>query len=211
MILKDKVYKDLKHRIITNDLRAGQQLYEKEFMQHYGIGRTPLREIFHRLQRDGLIDILPKLGTKVVSMDLKALRETVQLRKELEGLAARLSTRNISDKDLKKIRNLLDEAQRLDGNESKALLQMSEIDQQIHQIIYETAGNDQLIQIINVLLDKMTMYWFQVGFSAGDFQEQFGELESLYDSMLERDSVKSSEIMKKHIEHFAELITKNIF
>ena len=80
MTLKNDTYQSLKQRIITNDLHAGQQLYEKEIMQAYGIGRTPLREIFHELQRDGLIEILPKLGTKVVIMDLKVLRETVQLR-----------------------------------------------------------------------------------------------------------------------------------
>lgn len=211
MALKDTVYEDLKHRIITNDLHAGQQLYEKDFMQGYGIGRTPLREIFHRLQRDGLIEILPKLGTKVVSMDLKSLRETVQLRRELEGLAARLAARNITEKSLREIRKLLDDAQKIDSSGAEALVRMSKIDDRIHQIIYDAAGNEQLIQIIRVLLDKMTMYWFQVGFSAGEFQEQFGELEQLYAAILARAPEKSCDIMKKHIDHFAELITRNMF
>ena len=211
MTLKNKTYENLKHRIITNDLHAGQQLYEKKLMQEYGIGRTPLREIFHELQRDGLIEILPKLGTKVVSMDLKVLRETVQLRRELEGLAAELATRNITSGQLGELRQLLDDAANIDDNDPEALIKMSEIDVKIHQIIYETAGNGQLINLIRVLLDKMTMYWFQVGFSAGEFQEQFGELELLYHSMLKGDAAESKNIMKRHVDHFAELIKSHIF
>lgn len=211
MTLKNETYEHLKRRIITNELHAGRQLYEKELMQEYGIGRTPLREIFHELQRDGLIEILPKLGTKVVSMDLKVLRETVQLRRELEGLAAELATRNITSDQLKEFRQFLDDVKNIDDTDPKALVKMSEIDVKIHQMIYKTAGNEQLIQIIRVLLDKMTMYWFQVGFSAGEFQEQFGELETLYNAMFKGDAAESNRIMKNHIQHFAELITNHIF
>lgn len=211
MSLKNITYASLKHRIITNDLHAGQQLYEKELMQAYDIGRTPLREIFHELQRDGLIEILPKLGTKVVSMDLKVLRETVQLRRVLEGLAAELSTRNITSDQLDLFRQLLDDAAKIDGNDPDALLKMSNIDVKIHQIVYETAGNNQLTYLISVLFDKMTMYWFQVGFSAADFQEQFEELELLYHAMLKGDAAESNNIMKRHVDHFAELIKSHIF
>ncbi|MBW1867337.1 MAG: GntR family transcriptional regulator [Deltaproteobacteria bacterium] len=211
MTFKQKIYESLKRRIITSDLHAGQQLYEKELMQEYGIGRTPLREIFHELQRDGLIEILPKLGTKVVSMDLKVLRETVQLRRELEGLAAELAARNITSDQLAEFRHLLDEAGNIDDNAPEALIKMSNIDVKIHLIIYKTAGNEQLINIIRVLLDKMTIYWFQVGFSAGEFQEQFEELELLYHAMIKGDSSEAKNIMRRHIDHFAELIKKHIF
>jgi len=211
MTFKQKIYESLKRRIITNDLHAGQQLYEKELMRECGIGRTPLREIFHELQRDGLIEILPKLGTKVVSMDLKMLRETVQLRRELEGLAAELATRNIAPNQLDEFRQLLMDAENIDNSDSEALITMSEIDGKIHEMIYNIAGNEQLIHIIRTLLDKMTMYWFQVGFSAGEFQEQFEELELLYNAMIKGDSSEAKNIMKRHIDHFAELIKKHIF
>lgn len=211
MTLKQKTYEDLKHRIITNDLQAGQQLYEKELMKTYGIGRTPLREIFHDLQRDGLIEILPKLGTKVVVMDLKVLRETVQLRRELEGLAAELSARNIKTDQLEQFRLYLDDAAQIDGNDPEALVKMSAIDMKIHQLVHDTAGNDQLVQILQVLLDKMTMYWFQVGFSAGEFQDQIAELDVLYQAMAKHKTAEAKQIMKRHIDHFAELIKNQIF
>ncbi len=211
MALKNKTYEAIKNRIITNDLRSGQQLYEKEFMKEYDIGRTPLREIFHELQRDGLIEIVPKLGTRVINMDLKTLRETVQLRRELEGLAAEIATTNITSDQLDKFRQLLNDAKKIEGNDTNALVKMTNIDSKIHEIIYRAAGNEQLIRITKTLEDKMTMYWFQVGFSAGEFNEQFEELESLYKSMIKGTATESKNIMKDHINHFTELIKNHIF
>ena len=211
MSKKSQIYESLRHRIITNELRSGQQIYEKELMEEYGIGRTPLREIFHDLQREGLIDIVPKLGTRVVSMDLKMLRETVQLRRELEGLAAELATPNITRERLAEFRALLDSVKEIKDSDQDALIKMSAIDNKIHQIIYEGADNEQLSAFIHVLLDKMTMYWFQVGFSATEFHEQFDELELLYSAMSSGDAVGAKDIMKRHIDHFTELVKNHFF
>ncbi len=211
MSKKTEIYESLRKRIITNELRSGQQLYEKELMEEYNIGRTPLREIFHDLQREGLIEILPKLGTRVVSMDLKMLRETVQLRRELEGLAAELATPNISQDRLAEFRGLLDCAKQVQDSDHDALIKMSTIDNKIHQIIYEDADNEQLNTFIQVLLDKMTMYWFQVGFSAREFHEQFDELELLYKAMHSRKAEEAKNIMKRHIDHFTELVKNHFF
>ena len=139
------------------------------------------------------------------------LKETVQLRRELEGLAAELATRKIQPEQLARLRSLLDDAIFTKDQYPESLVKMSDIDVQIHQLIYKIAGNTQLTDIINTLLDKMTMFWFQVGFSGSDFHQQFEELEHLYTAMVEKDSQRAREIMKDHVQHFTELITQNFF
>jgi len=210
MSLKLETYENLRYRIITNDFQSGQQLYEKELMQEYGIGRTPLREIFQELQRNGLIEIIPKLGTRVVSMDLRVLREAVQLRRELEGLAAELATQHIETDQSARLRQLLDEAAKVKTNSMDALKKLADIDMAFHRIIYEASGNGQLKEIIESLLYKMSMYWFQVGFSAAEFHAQFEELEELIRAMEANMKKDAREIMKRHIDHFVKLIKKNI-
>ena len=211
MASKNKIYKNLRYRIITNELRAGQQLYEKELMQEYQIGRTPLREIFQKLQHNGLIEIIPKLGTRVVNMDMRTLRETIQLRRELEGLAAELAAQYIESEQLDSLRQLLESAAKVKTDSMAALKKLSDIDMAYHQIIYEASGNRQLRELIESLLLKMSMYWFQVGFSAAEFREQFDELEELLRAIEAREKEAARHIMKQHINHFARLIKDNIF
>ena len=210
MSLKKETYENLRYRIITNVFKSGQQLYEKELMQEYGIGRTPLREIFQELQRNGLIEIMPKLGTRVASMDLRVLREAVQLRRELEGLAAELATQHIEPDQSVRLGQLLDEAAKVKTNSMDALTKLADIDMAFHRIIYEASGNRQLKEIIESLLYKMSMYWFQVGFSAAEFREQFEELEELLRAIADRKQKDARQIMKRHIDHFIKLIKKNL-
>ena len=53
---KEETYLSLRERIITNVLPPGHRLNEKDLMDEYGIGRTPLREIFFMLREEGFKD-----------------------------------------------------------------------------------------------------------------------------------------------------------
>jgi DNA-binding GntR family transcriptional regulator len=208
---KREIYESLRYKIITNEFDAGQQLYEKALMQEYQIGRTPLREIFQELQRNGLIEIIPKLGTRVVSLDIRTLRDTIQLRRELEGLAAELAALHIEPDQFDRLQHLLESASRVKTNSMGDLKKMSNIDIEFHGIIYDASGNRQLKEMIESLLYKMSMYWFQVGFSAAEFREQFDELAALLRAIEKREHKNAKEIMKRHIDHFSKVIKENIF
>jgi len=211
MALNKEIYQHLRYRIITNELGAGQQIYEKELMQEYQIGRTPLREIFQELQRNGLIEIIPKLGTRVVTLDLRTLRETIQLRRELEGLAAELAALHIEANQFKRLQALIESAAKVQDNAPAALQKLADLDMEFHQIIYDASGNRQIKEMIASLLYKMSMYWFQVGFSAAEFREQFDELEALLVAIGNKDSQSARKIMRQHIDHFTRLIRDNMF
>jgi DNA-binding GntR family transcriptional regulator len=207
---KREIYESLRYKIITNEFDAGQQLYEKALMQEYQIGRTPLREIFQELQRNGLIEIIPKLGTRVVSLDIRTLRDTIQLRRELEGLAAELAALHIEPDQFDRLQHLLENASKVKTNALEDLKKLSDIDMEFHGIIYDVSGNRQLKEMIESLLYKMSMYWFQVGFSAAEFREQFDELAELLRAIEKREHKNAKEIMKRHIDHFSKVIKENI-
>ena len=209
--LKIEVYESLRHKIITNQIQAGQRLVEQNLIDRYGIGKTPLREIYQELQRDGLIEIIPQFGTRVVTLDIQTLKEVVQIRKALEGLCAELASQNISSEEIDQLSQILEKAKKMESNHSDALKVLSQYDTDYHQIIYQAAQNKQLIKVIQSLLYKMSMYWFQSGFSMEDFREQFEELEDLLQALKERNAPKAKKIMEKHIDHFLKLVKKQIF
>ncbi len=209
--LKIEIYENLRHQIITNQIHAGQRLVEQDMIDRYGIGKTPLREIYQELQRDELIEIIPQFGTRVVTLDIQTLKEVVQIRKALEGLCAELASQNISSTEIDQLSQILEKAKELESDHSDSLRILSQYDTDYHQIIYRAAQNKQLIKVIQSLLYKMSMYWFQSGFSMEDFREQFEELEDLLQALKERNAPKAKKIMEKHIDHFLKLVKKQIF
>ena len=208
---KKEIYTDLLQRIMTNELGSGEQLFEKELMEQYGVGRTPLREILQDLQRDGLVEIIPKLGTRVMAMDLRTLRETVQLRRELEGLAAGLAAANISAEQFEGLLDILAHAAGAEGRDLEAMKELAALDFEFQRIIHEAADNRQLKELLRMLANKMCAYWFQIGFTVEDYQAQFQTLQELCEALEARDQEAARAVAQKRIDHFTQLVRQNLF
>jgi len=63
--LREEVYDSLRRSIIHGKLKGGQRLIEETLAHQVGISRTPVREAFHKLERDDLVVRLPKGGFAV--------------------------------------------------------------------------------------------------------------------------------------------------
>ncbi len=90
-ITKDRCLEDLKLRILTTDLAPGCDLDETALADHYGISRTPLREVLHRLAGAGYITTAENRGAKVASMDIGVMRRFFQTAPMVYANIARLA------------------------------------------------------------------------------------------------------------------------
>ena len=95
--LTDKAYFAIKTEILSNRLEPGAVLPIQRFTGEMKLSRTPVREAILRLQREGFVEIRPRLGTIVAHLDLTRLREMYQVRSILEGEAAKLASAALSD------------------------------------------------------------------------------------------------------------------
>jgi GntR family transcriptional regulator, rspAB operon transcriptional repressor len=208
MALNREVYEALRYRIITNHVAPGQKLYEKDLMEEYKIGRTPLREILQELKRDGFVEILPKLGTHVISLDLRTLKEIMQIRRDLEGLAVELAVQNISSSQLEELKGLIKEAKGL--KDTAPAKRFSEIDIAFHEIIYEASGNRQLTGMIETLFHRMSMYWFHLGLSTDDLKNSYKELDALVSAIEQKKPKEAREIMGQHISLYTSILKEKL-
>ena len=71
---KNALYDDLKRQILTMELDPDQDLDEVSLSEQYGLSRTPVREIFRRLEGEGYIDIRANRGARVSPMNHQTLR-----------------------------------------------------------------------------------------------------------------------------------------
>jgi DNA-binding GntR family transcriptional regulator len=90
--LADNVANVLREQIIGGELRWGTQLLQIELAERLGVSRTPLREAFRILERDGLVRISNGNKTvEVASLGIADLLATYEVRAVTDGLAARLA------------------------------------------------------------------------------------------------------------------------
>lgn len=83
-LLADQVFKHLSEAIASGELRENEPLHDADIAAAFGVSRTPVREALLRLQRMGLVEAIPHVGTKVAAVDDELVRQTL----EFSGLQA---------------------------------------------------------------------------------------------------------------------------
>jgi DNA-binding GntR family transcriptional regulator len=91
--LTEVAYQRLEEMIVTLDLAPGSVVSEAILSERLGIGTTPIREALQRLGREYLVQILPRRGVVVTSIDVRQQLQVLETRRELDRLIARSAAR----------------------------------------------------------------------------------------------------------------------
>ena len=67
---REVAYETIRSRIITMELKPGDELNDRELAQELGISRTPMREALIMLNIAHMVTIKPQSGTHVAPIDL---------------------------------------------------------------------------------------------------------------------------------------------
>ena len=70
---REQAYQTIRSRIITMELKPGDELNDRELAQELGISRTPMREALIMLNIAHMVVIKPQSGTHVAPIDLKLM------------------------------------------------------------------------------------------------------------------------------------------
>lgn len=105
--LWDKTYTILKDRIIRRDFKPNQKLSIPELATQLGISRTPIRDALNRLEMDGLVKTVSKVGTFVNAIEAEDVLDIMDTRLMLELWVVE-TLKNLSAQELAKIAGSLE-------------------------------------------------------------------------------------------------------
>ena len=143
MSMVDAAYEQLRRRILDNVWPPGHRALEHEVATELGMSRTPVREALMRLQNEGLVEVIPRHGVRVLPVSATDMQEIYQILTALECMAAELvAARKPSAKELA---SLVDATKAMDkALKARDLDAWAAADERFHQQLVELAGNRQL-------------------------------------------------------------------
>jgi len=153
--LVDQIARALKDDILTGKLRGGDQLLEDSLKNKFGVSRTPLREAFRVLEKEGLIEILPRKGAFVRRINRQDIEENFPVRAILEGLAARLAYLNLTQQDIEEMEEVFEYMKEAVKREDFRDYSMYHI--ALHEIFINASKNETLITLLRNL--RMHTLW----------------------------------------------------
>src|SRR6187397_2530431 len=96
----------LRDLILTGDLEPGSRLGEADLATRLQVSRTPIREALPRLAAEGLVELIPNRGARVVSWSTEDLEQIFEIRLRLEPYAVSLAVPRLTDDDLDELQEL---------------------------------------------------------------------------------------------------------
>ena len=139
----DQAYTQIRQRILDNVWPPGHRALEQEVALALGMSRTPVREALLRLCSEGLVEVIPRHGMRVLPVSPTDMREIYQILTALECMAAELLARQQPDaaalQPLVEATQAMDEALRRDDLDAWAAA-----DERFHAQLLALAGNRQL-------------------------------------------------------------------
>ncbi|MBU1358918.1 MAG: GntR family transcriptional regulator [Gammaproteobacteria bacterium] len=141
--LMDAAYTEVRRRILDNIWPPGHRALEQEVALALGMSRTPVREALLRLQNEGLVEVIPRHGMRVLPVSPVDMREIYEILTALECTAVELLARRKPGEaelaPLIEATAAMDAALKLDDLDAWA-----SADERFHAHLLDLAGNRQL-------------------------------------------------------------------
>lgn len=206
--LRDEAYETIKQRIIMCLYRPGEALSEAAVSATLGFGRTPVRQAFDRLMRDGLVEVLPRKGIIVRPISQDEIRDMVDVRLLNEGFCARLAAQRATADDIAALEANVARGVRASAISDVATLMA--LDREFHAVISAAAGNPILGEILRALHEKAQRVWF-VSLRAPEHHTRVVDQHAgIVDAIRSRDPDAAEAAVRAHIQSFADNLKRQL-
>ncbi len=144
--IADQAYAFLRDRIVMVDLDPGAPINERALVEQLGVSRTPIREAVRRLSSEGLIDIIPNVGTFVAGLSMAKLEEGHLIRSSLECATIRIAAKLFDADADTRLQEAL--ARHRSAHKNGTSRDVIAADDEFHRAIVETSGFPAVWSII---------------------------------------------------------------
>jgi DNA-binding GntR family transcriptional regulator len=204
--LSQQAYYLLRDRIVTLRIPPGTMVNERDLMEEFGLGRTPIRDALRRLADDDLVEVYPRRGIYVGPIDVGDLRAISEVREQLEGFVARLAAQRATPADRNAIAELLEEIEAATGESDE--LALIHLDQRIHRLIYRAARNPFLEAALDRYYVLALRLWFLALERVHRLEDAVHEHRELLEAIDRGDAGSAETIARRHVTDFEREIRK---
>jgi len=203
-LLSTKVYRILKSSIIKGDLKPGEKLLESKIGKQLGVSRTPVREALQKLATEGLVKMEPNSVIVVPEFSLKDLKEVLQIRRALEGLAASAAAEEINQEEISQLEKNIEETNIcVIKNDLATYL---EFNVKFHNLIFQFSRNERLIKMSSQLVSPEHRFIIRALTIPGRLKYYLEEHQKIIEALKRRDAEQAGRLSQQHAEN----ILKNI-
>lgn len=207
-LLNQKVYRVLKEAIIKGFLEPGTKLLENKIAEEMQVSRTPVREAMQKLVAEGFVKTTPNQTMIVTEVSPEDVKEVLQIRGVLEGLAASIAAKKINRLEIDELENVV--TQMSLHISKKDLSSYCKVDDEFHDLILDICGNKWIIQIRDNLGSFIYRFRIKSLSVPGRLKHSLEEHQAIMESLKKHNSEDADRLSQIHMENTLINILKNV-
>lgn len=202
-VLSEQVKDRILQWILEGELAPGSRIIETRVAKELGVSQAPVREALRDLTTLGLVEMKPYRGASVRQPSKEDLVEAMEVRGELEALAAREAAKRMTDDCLSELKRLINEMHRfaeLGDHHNHALNNTA-----FHETVLRASGNKTLYRTwsmlepyartyVTAMVPGMDLIWL------GDRHQD------IVDALEAQDPDRAAETMRRHAREAEKLV-----
>lgn len=220
--LVNQIVEGIHAKIALGEYRPGDRLRQEVLAEQFSVSRTPVREALRLLEAKGVISQEHRHSAVIRGPSTREVRETYQVRSELEGLATELAAQWISDGQLDELRGIHDRfvasvqdlmptpaARGKKRDLLKATRRWIDTNNEFHGLIQQASNNLRLRQVISELyvgFISNVLYSSARGMDSHRRQRNIESHREILTALERRDAVAARKAMQGHVDESGRLV-----
>ncbi|HAT27892.1 MAG TPA: GntR family transcriptional regulator [Gammaproteobacteria bacterium] len=194
--LTDEVRDHIRDGIAEGRYLPGEWLKENVIGEELKVSRTPIREAVRILEAEGLIVMEPWKGITVATLSRRQVSDFYSYREIIEGLAAEMAARVITDDDIERLDAIL---LQLEEGRDQTGSELGKVNEQFHYMISDISGNRFLNQSLEVINTAKILIWKPVYRKDKRWEMAQQEHRKLFDALRARDPIGAKAVAQEHV------------
>jgi DNA-binding GntR family transcriptional regulator len=190
----------LRRSILSFELKPGQRLIEREFIERLGISRTTFREAIRELAAEGLITVVAQKGASVSAPSLEEAMDLYEVRAALESLLVTRFVERADDREVRALRAAVKNFKRAAARttDTLELLRAKEL---FYDVLVRGARSNALQQLVEGIKVRVHVLRATSMSHSGRVTETVAELEAIVAAIAGRDAARAAHLCEEHVRN----------
>lgn len=212
--LAELVTENIMDFIMDDKIHMGEKLNTEDLAQQLGVSRMPVRDAIKSLEKMGLVVSTPYVGSHVVSLDERDVREIYIGRKALEPITAFWACENMTDEKLEEIEEIHRKLSKVCEDEPLSAKRIFLLNKEFHFAIYKESQFKRLIDMIEGLWNNLAfcklIYSQNYAKSRESAKAMLKEHERFLEALRTRDSQLLHDLLYQSLNRNEKVIPKKV-
>lgn len=209
--IRDQLADIIRRMIIKGELKAYEQISERQLSQRFETSTTPIKEALRILQAEGLVYSKARVGTFVAEISPASILQIVTMRGALEGVAANFAAQNCTESEITQMSTILDEVRTYIGQDQQNN-RIATLNAKFHHMLRSGSHNTYLVNLIgnmNSIDRTIRTLSFELQDAHREVEVAFKEHKAILEAVRAHDPVTAESLMNNHIRRVAKEVTNN--